>query len=120
MACFIVPLVLGTILSILKKLVSKTAEKLKLDILATMMFGGSIVLMIEHMWHGEVVPWPPFLTAMKDPSEWAVAVSEMSTVGTAMSLAVTGTWASMLLINKFRVKMVSTTKYSKQVVKTMQ
>ena len=39
----------------------------KLGWLMNMLWGGVILLAIEHMWHGEVVPFPPFLTAMNDP-----------------------------------------------------
>ena len=41
----------------------------KLKWLNTMLWGGSALLCVEHIWHGEVVPWPPFLTAMQTPSE---------------------------------------------------
>ena len=40
----------------------------KLKWLNTMLWGGSALLCVEHIWHGEVVPWPPFLTAMQTPS----------------------------------------------------
>ena len=33
----------------------------KLGWLMNMLWGGVILLAIEHMWHGEVVPFPPFL-----------------------------------------------------------
>ena len=31
----------------------------KLKWLNTMLWGGSALLCVEHIWHGEVVPWPP-------------------------------------------------------------
>jgi len=104
MACFIVPLTVGIVLGVLKKAAKTLAERLKLDLLVSMMLGGAAVLSIEHMYHGEVVPWPPFLTAMSNPSEWGAALHEMATAGTAMTLAVTGIWATILALTKFGLK----------------
>ena len=38
----------------------------KLKWLSYMLWGGVVLLAFEHVWHGEVVPWFPFLTAMND------------------------------------------------------
>lgn len=64
----------------------------KLGWLLTMLWGGVILLAVEHMWHGEVVPWPPFLTAMYNPSEVPVMLGEMATVGVGMAVLVTAVW----------------------------
>lgn len=56
------------------------------------------MLAIEHVGHGEVVPWPPFLTAMKNPADTAAMLHEMATAGLAMAIVVTITWAIMVLI----------------------
>ncbi|MBE6466669.1 hypothetical protein [Denitrobacterium detoxificans] len=64
----------------------------KLSWLMNMLWGGVILLCIEHMWHGEVVPFPPFLTAMEDPTEIPVMLGEMGTVGVGMAILVTVTW----------------------------
>jgi len=31
--------------------------------LTNMLWGGSLLLAFEHVWHGEETPWFPFLTA---------------------------------------------------------
>ena len=72
----------------------------KLGWLMNMLWGGVILLAIEHMWHGEVVPFPPFLTAMNDPTEIPVMLGEMGTVGVGMAVLVTGVWAGMVLVAK--------------------
>ncbi len=118
MACFLLPLALGTIIVVLKKIAKQAAERLKLDILAVMMLGGALVLMLEHMWHGEVVPWPPFLTAMQNPEDFATAMSELMTTGTTMSIVVTGTWASILLITRTRLQKINYMETVKPVVHT--
>lgn len=100
MACFLVPLAIGIVLSILKKLLKKTAENLRLDILTALLLGGSFILALEHVWHGEVVPWPPFLTAMENPQDVPVVINEMLTAGTAMTIAVSATWLGIVTISR--------------------
>lgn len=70
----------------------------KLAWLRNMLLGGSFLLAFEHVWHGEVTPWFPFLTAMRDPGETAAMLREMGTVGVAMALLVTAVWAGMALV----------------------
>ncbi|MCC6025248.1 MAG: hypothetical protein LM555_02990 [Desulfurococcaceae archaeon] len=94
-ACFITPLVVGVVLAVVKRL-WRGAERARLDILVYLMLGGALVLVAEHAWHGEIVPWPPFLTAMKSPEDIPVVINEMTRVGGAMTLAVTGAWLLVL------------------------
>ena len=78
----------------------EVAEKLpfarKLKWLTNLLWGGSALLAFEHLWHGEVVPWFPFLTAMSDPTDKAEMLHEMSTVGVTMAVLITLVWLSML------------------------
>ncbi|MCC6022376.1 MAG: hypothetical protein LM560_04590 [Desulfurococcaceae archaeon] len=103
MACFIVPSVLAVIVSIVRRVVKGSLKELNLGLLEGLLWGGAGILALEHVWHGEVVPWPPFLTAMQSPGEWVVAVHEMLTVGTAMTLTTVGVWGGILLFNKLRI-----------------
>ena len=68
----------------------------KLKWLRDMLWGGSALLAFEHIWHGEVVPWFPFLTAASDPTEAAEMLHEMATVGVTMAVVVTLAWLGML------------------------
>ena len=68
----------------------------KLMILAQLLWGGAFLLCFEHIWHGEVVPWFPFLTAMNDPGDTAEMLHEMSTIGVIMAVIVTAAWAVMM------------------------
>ena len=70
----------------------------KLMLLAKMLWGGAFLLCYEHIWHGEVVPWFPFLTAMNDPGDTAEMLHEMSTIGVTMAVIVTVTWAVMMFV----------------------
>ena len=64
----------------------------KLQWLANLLWGGVLLLAFEHLWHGEVVPWFPFLTAMGDPEAVSEMLYEMATVGVAMCALVTAVW----------------------------
>ncbi|MCD6330857.1 MAG: hypothetical protein J7L80_01480 [Thermoplasmata archaeon] len=99
MACFLVPAGEAVVTTIAQKAVGKEkAEKLKLGWLNTMLWGGVILLAIEHIWHGEVVPWPPFLTAMQNPADIPVMLHEMALVGGTMSIVITLTWAILVAL----------------------
>lgn len=65
----------------------------RLSWLAYLLWGGAFLLAFEHVWHGEVVPWFPFLTAALDPADTSEMLHEMSTVGVSMAILVTGIWA---------------------------
>ena len=99
MACFIVPGSEAVVTTIVQKAIGKErAAKLKLKWLNTMLWGGVILLAIEHIWHGEVVPWPPFLTAMKNPADTAAMLHEMATHGITMAVVVTIAWIVMVAL----------------------
>lgn len=68
----------------------------KLKWLRNMLWGGSALLAFEHIWHGEVVPWFPFLTAASNPEDAAEMLHEMATVGVTMALLVTAVWLGMI------------------------
>ena len=118
MACFLAPMALAIVTTIIQKAARGLAEKLKLGFLNTLLWGGVILLVIEHVWHGEVTPWPPYLTAMANPVDIPVMLYEMATIGTAMNVVVTLTWITMLTITQLMPKMV-TLKEIKQVEKSL-
>lgn len=62
-----------------------------------MLWGGSALLAFEHLWHGEIVPWFPFLTAASDPESAGVMLHEMATAGVMMALLTTVAWGLMCL-----------------------
>ena len=84
----------------------------KLGILNGMLWGGSFLLALEHIFHGEVAMYPPFLTAMEDAEATAEMLHEMGTVGVGMALSLTVIWGVGLLL--YRVL-----KSHKKVVKTI-
>ncbi len=76
----------------------------RLGWLNNMLWGGVILLGVEHIWHGEVVPWPPFLTAMETPSEAGPMLHEMATYGITMAVVVTALWAIIVVVAELRAK----------------
>ena len=76
----------------------------KLKWLTYMLWGGAVLLAFEHIWHGEVVPWFPFLTAMSDPADASEMFHEMATVGVAMAVLITVVWIGMCAVANAIVK----------------
>lgn len=120
MACFLVPLAEAVVTTAVEKVVEKrekgaagegepTAKMRgtwgqRLRWLNIMLWGGVILLALEHVWHGEVVPWPPFLTAMETPGEVGPMLHEMATYGVTMAVVVTAVWVVMVLVAEMRAK----------------
>lgn len=116
MACFLVPTAEAVAVTAIKHAqkkqeaarpvqagtaVPRTADRVpfsrKLGWLTNMLWGGALLLAFEHVWHGEVTPWFPFLTAAADPADTAAMLQEMSTIGVTMAVLVTLAWAGMVL-----------------------
>ncbi|MDO4581793.1 MAG: hypothetical protein Q4B96_04320 [Bacillota bacterium] len=117
MACFLAPVAEAIVVSVIKKnvqnkelaaLTADAAESVvaeesssiptsrKLGWLSKMLWGGSFLLAIEHIWHGEVIPWPPFLTAMYNAADVQPMLMEIITVGGAMMAVITAAWLLMV------------------------
>ncbi|MEM1586784.1 MAG: hypothetical protein QXX99_00275 [Candidatus Bathyarchaeia archaeon] len=106
MACFLVPMALAIIMSTIQKAAGSLSEKLKLWVLNALLWGGVVLLALEHMWHGEVVLWPPFLTAMANPLDIPVMLYEMATIGTAMTAGTVAVWGIILALSNFMPKIM--------------
>ena len=55
--------------------------------------------MFEHIWHGEVVPFFPFLTAASNAEDASEMLHEMATVGVSMAVLVTVVWIGMVIVS---------------------
>ena len=112
MACFVISAAEAVVVSAATKAVQKKehaehaeheasgkvsavpfSEKLKW--LRNMLCGGSALLAFEHVWHGEVQPFFPFLTAMSNPEDTQEMLHEIATVGVSMAVLVTVIWIGM-------------------------
>lgn len=121
MACFIVPMaeavVTTAVTHILKKkeaaseasvyssmdssveAVKEVRFSRKLKWLSNLLWGGSALLAFEHLWHGEIVPFYPFLTAASSPADAMEMLHEMATVGSTMAIVVTAVWVGMVVVS---------------------
>lgn len=136
MACFVVSAVEAVIVTAVGKAVEKKEQQAletgiepveewegkvpfsrKLKWLSSMLWGGVVLLAFEHLWHGEIAPWFPFLTAMSNPKEAVEMLHEMATVGVSMAALITAAWAGMCVaadaIMKHPVKEHSAEKLTK-------
>lgn len=100
MACFTAPLAEALVISAVKATGDKPARNpfaRRIGWLRDMLFGGSLLLAIEHVWHGEITWRFPFLTAVRD-GDTAGMLHEIATVGVAMAVLVTAAWAVVVLV----------------------
>ena len=114
MACFLVSVAEAVVVKVAEKAakqnelraLERNTEKAKevtiplsrkLKWLSNMLLGGSVLLAFEHFWHGEIVPWFPFLTAMSDSEDTAEMLHEMATIGVSMAVLVTVVWIGMCI-----------------------
>ena len=88
------------------EIVRKVPLSRKLRWLSHLLWGGSALLAFEHVWHGEVVPWFPFLTAASNPADAAEMLNEMATTGVAMAVLVTMIWLGMLAVTSAMEKKI--------------
>lgn len=121
MACFLVPTAEAVAVKVIERVQNKKEKKRELKIdagagetarthvhventipfsrklrwLTRLLIGGAVLLAFEHIWHGEVVPWFPFLTAAATPGTTSVMLHEMATTGVGMAVLVTAVWAVM-------------------------
>ena len=126
MACFTVPATEAIITTIAGKVIKSKEKKAglsgavstkaentedspkisfstKLGWLNKMLWGGSALLAFEHVWHGEVVPFFPFLTAVKN-GEVSEMLHEMATTGVCMAVLVTAVWGVMVAVSSYKEK----------------
>ena len=120
MACFIVPGGEAVVTTVVQKIVERREKKAgveqtgnigikwsrRLGWLNKMLWGGTLLLALEHVWHGEVTFTPPFLTAMQNPADTATMLHEMATVGVAMAVAVTAVWGIIVLVAELKARAV--------------
>ncbi|MGN0592180.1 MAG: hypothetical protein ACI4JQ_02905 [Ruminococcus sp.] len=130
MACFLVPVSEAIVTTIAAKVIKKHEEKMgatqcdekipfsqKLKVLNGMLWGGSGLLAFEHVWHGEVTPWFPFLTNAANPADAIEMLHEMASVGTTMALLVTAVWGvTMVVAEKIRKRRISAIIADKKII----
>lgn len=90
MACFLVPTAAAIVTTAVSK---KIPERYHMNWLNSMLWGGVVMLAVEHVSRGEIVPYPPFLTAGLPE-----VFPEMMRVGIPMTLIIFLIWAVMVVV----------------------
>lgn len=116
MACFTVPMAGAVATEIVLKALGKGKGQAKaaatdgsvhipfarkLRWLANLLWGGCALLAFEHIWHGEIIFAPPFLTAARNPEDFREMLQEVQTVGVTMLAVVLVAWLGMLAVAHF-------------------
>ena len=122
MACFVAPAGVAVVTTIIKKVVEKrelaaeaqpnkqSASKApgkwveRLGWLNLMLWGGTLMLVLDHLIAGELVPWSPFLTALETPGQASALLKEIAITGGAMTAGVFVVWAIMVIVVEARAK----------------
>ena len=106
MSCFVVPLVQAAVTSTIRKSNEKNNRSDRsilsrhLPALEKMLWGGSVMLVVDHIINGEVTWRYPFFTALEQAGGGAVMLREMLTVGLPMSLVITSVWVVYAIIKE--------------------
>ena len=106
MACFIAPMSLAIVTTIFRK---KIPDALHIGWLNIMIWGGAIMLAVEHIAHGEIILYPPFLTAMQTPAEIPVMLQEMAVVGGTMTITIVFIWVLLVIASQKKLINISKT-----------
>ena len=126
MGCFIVPATEAVVTTVVTKVVERKEKKdgaefehanfsSKLKNLNGLLWGGSALLAFEHVWHGEVQPFFPFLTAAESADTLAEMFHEMGTVGVGMAAAVTIAWGVVTGVSMYKERHKAAGKFSNKV-----
>ena len=105
MCCFIVPLVEAIAVTACRKAIARPRTVLgrHLSDLEKMLWGGSLMLIVDHVINGELTWRFPFFTALDSVGGSAVLLREMLTVGVPMALVLTGVWVLYAYIKEGRL-----------------
>lgn len=101
MCCFLVPMAQAIATTVIRKSSPKAVQHNVAD-LEKMLWGGTAMLIVDHIINGELTWAFPFFTALAKEGGSAVFLRELLTVGVPMSLVITAAWGIMTLIKHRR------------------
>ena len=108
MSCFIVPMAQAIVTSAYRKVNEKSiktadsALKRQIPALEKMLWGGTVMLIVDHIINGELTWQYPFFTAL-ETGGFPVMLRELITVGVPMSLTLTAVWAVYAILKERKV-----------------
>ena len=103
MACFIAPLVEAIAVTAIRKSGLKAGNSPflhRLPDLEKMLWGGTLMFIVDHVINGELTWAFPFFTALTQTGGAAVMWREILTVGVPMALVLTAAWAVWVVVKE--------------------
>jgi len=109
MSCFVVPLVEAIVVSACRKRAVQSAHPVwrELPALEKMLWGGTLMLVVDHVINGELTWRFPFFTALGLEGGGAVMLREMLTAGVPMALVLTAAWAAWALVKARKARLAA-------------
>ena len=111
MSCFIIPMAQAIATSAYRKVNAKAIEssesplKRNIPALEKMLWGGTVMLIVDHIINGELTWRFPFFSALES-GVFPAMLRELLTVGVPMSLVLTAVWAVWTLVKAQRTASV--------------
>jgi hypothetical protein len=90
MACLVAPAAAAVVITIIRK---KVPSYYHIEWLLWMLWGGTAMLVVDHLISGEMVLYPPFFTAGRD-----VIWKEILAVGVPMTIVTVIVWGIAVLL----------------------
>ena len=109
MSCFVVPLVEAIVVSACRKRAVQSARPVwrELPALEKMLWGGTLMLIVDHVINGELTWRFPFFTALSLEGGGGVMLREMLTVGVPMALVLTAAWVVWALAKERKARLAA-------------
>jgi hypothetical protein len=99
MACFIAPAAAAIAATVIKK---RMPSRWLFGRLTLMLWGGVLMLLVDHAATGEIIPYFPFFT-----KSWNEIWPEVIKIGLPMTLLIFAVWGGMILYANFKNKLVA-------------
>jgi len=107
MCCFLVPLAQAVATTICRRRLCDANSRAdasplirELPALEKMLWGGTLMLIVDHIINGELTWRFPFFTALTETGGGGVMLREILTVGVPMSLVLTAAWVVYALMKE--------------------
>lgn len=117
MACFIAPLIQAVATTAVRKSSQSSAQGAEsrpllrhLPTLEKMLWGGTVMLVVDHVLNGELTWRFPFFSALaSEGGGWVTMLREILQVGVPMCVVLTLVWAGYILLKEGGIRKESST-----------
>lgn len=107
MSCFIAPLVGAIATTAIRKTNAKAVKAPAsspfthhLPDLEKMFWGGTLMLIVDHIINGELSWTFPFFTTLEESGGWSIMLKEILVVGVPMALVLIAAWAVWVVLKE--------------------